>query len=195
MRDKIPQLSKSRFLSGLQCKKRLYLECYHYNDRDPVSSSQKVIMESGTKIGELAQTYFPDGRLIEEDHLSHDKAVDSTRQLLTDTNIPSLYEAAFTFDDIKIRVDILLRNDDGSFDLIEVKSSTDSKEIHIFDLSVQLYVLKGCGIDVREVKLMTLSKDYVFDGVSHDIQKLFTLHDFTEETGKRQNRGSEVATL
>ena len=36
---KIPTLSKSRFMAGIQCEKRLYLECYHRDLADPVGAN------------------------------------------------------------------------------------------------------------------------------------------------------------
>lgn len=39
-RCSMPSLSKSRFQSGLQCLKRLYLECYKRELADPVDPAQ-----------------------------------------------------------------------------------------------------------------------------------------------------------
>ena len=67
----IPLLSKSRFMSGLQCHKRLYLECFHRDLADPISEQQQHIFDSGTEVGELARKLFPDGVLISVDHMDH----------------------------------------------------------------------------------------------------------------------------
>ena len=62
--QKQPQLSKSRFMAGLQCLKRLYLECYHRELADPVDVGQQAIFDSRTAVGELARQLFPSGRLV-----------------------------------------------------------------------------------------------------------------------------------
>ena len=81
------QLSKSRFQYGLQCLKRLYLESYHQELADPVDPSLQASFDTGTVVGEVARSYFPDGRLIEESYLEHDQAVETTQTLLSDASI------------------------------------------------------------------------------------------------------------
>ena len=92
-----PQLSKSRFLAGLQCLKRLYLECHHRELADPVEAGQQAVFDAGTAVGKLARQRFPDGTLIEERYFEHSQAVRSTQTLLSDASVPALYEPAFTF--------------------------------------------------------------------------------------------------
>ena len=60
-REKIPKLSKSRFLAGLQCPKRLYLECFHRELADPVDVGQQAILDAGTRVGEFARNLYADG--------------------------------------------------------------------------------------------------------------------------------------
>ena len=95
--------------------------------------------------------------------------------------IPSLYEAAFHFDNIAVRADILVRQPRKKFDLIEVKSTTGWKEHHLFDLAVQLYVLEGAGIRVGHTCLMHLNNGYVYGGGDYDLEELFTCADLTEQ--------------
>ena len=61
-----PTLSKSRFIAGRQCLKRLYLESYHHDLADPIAGSQQYRFDTGNEVGELARRRFPGGRLIEE---------------------------------------------------------------------------------------------------------------------------------
>ena len=102
-----PQLSKSRFTAGLQCLKRLYLECYHRELADPPEEVRQAIFDTGNAVGELARQRFPNGRLIAEQYYEHSQAVETTKALLADNAVPPLYEAAFTFQGIRTRVDIL----------------------------------------------------------------------------------------
>ena len=115
----LPRLSKSRFLAGLQCMKRLYLECRHRDLADPVSASRQALFDSGTSVGELARQRFAGGALVEEEYFERRQAERTTQRLLADETIPALYEPAFSFGGIHTRVDILKRTEDGQFDLIE----------------------------------------------------------------------------
>ena len=176
------QLSKSRFLNGLQCLKRLYLQTHHSELADPVTPGQQAIFDSGTLVGELARERFPRGTLVEEEYFEQEQAERTTRRLISDPSVPALYEPAFSFEGIRSRVDVLARTDDGEFELIEVKSTTRVKEdVHIPDVAIQVYMTEGAGIPISRAHLMHINRDYVYQGGDHDLQGLFTLADVTNE--------------
>ena len=174
-----PSLSKSRFQYGLQCLKRLYLECHHRELADPVEAGQQAIFDTGTAVGELARQRFPGGRLIEETHFEHQQSVETTRSLLNVVEIPAIYEAGFTFEGIRTKIDILERNGRGEFDLIEVKSTTRVKSEHITDVAIQMYVVERLGIPIDRAFLMHLNRNYVYQGGEHNLDYMFTLEDVT----------------
>ena len=177
----LPVLSKSRFMAGLQCHKRLYLELFQPELADPISESSQAIMDSGTGIGALARGIYPGGTLIEQDYMHHKEAVIQTVELLKDKSIPALYEAAFMYDDIRIRADILVRVGKNLFDLVEVKSGNSVKPEHIPDTAIQVYVLEGCGLRVRRACVAHLNKEYIYPGGDYDLQELFAVDDVTEK--------------
>ena len=86
-REHVPVLSKSRFMVGLQCHKRLYLECFHPELADPLDVGRQAILDTGTQVGELARDLYPGGVQITEDHLHHRAAVSSTEKALADPSI------------------------------------------------------------------------------------------------------------
>ena len=174
-----PSLSKSRFQYGLQCLKRLYLETYHRDLAAPIDPGQRALFDMGTAVGELARERFPEGSLVDETYMEHGQSVETTLRLLSSPEVPAIYEAGFTFEGIRTRVDVLRRGDDGEFDLIEVKSGTGVKQEHYTDVAIQLYVVEGSGIPVRRAFLMHLNRNYVYQGGEHDLQELFALQDVT----------------
>lgn len=175
-----PGLSKSRFLAGLQCLKRLYLEVYQREQMSPLDPAQRAIMEAGVRIGEVARGLRPGGLLIEYEYWRHEEAVEATKTALADPRIPALYEAAFAHDDIRVRVDILDRVDEAAFDLIEIKSATRVKDAHLPDVGVQLYVLQGCGVPVRRACVAYVNNEYVYPGGEYDLEQLFVVDDVHE---------------
>ena len=187
MRARIPRLSKSRFLAGSQCHKRLYLELYAPELAPPADPTLQARFDVGTAVGELARRRFPDGVLIAHDHEHHADAEAQTRALLDDPSLPALYEAAFTHDDVAVRADILVRQPANEFDLIEVKSTTGWKEPHLLDLAVQRYVFEGAGVPVGRAFLMHLSRDYVYPGGAYDLAQLFAAADLTEQVRAAQS--------
>ena len=175
----IPRLSKSRFLSGKQCHRRLWLECYRRDLAASPDEMTRAVLASGARVGELARRRFPGGIQIVDDHLRHGEAVAATRDALADPAVPAIYEAAFTADDVRIRADVLVRRPDGSWDLVEVKASTGVKPEHPWDLAIQLHVLETAGVRIARTLLMHLDSGYVHPGGDWDLRALFRAVDLT----------------
>src|SRR6267143_869551 len=132
-RKSIPLLSKSRFVAGLQCHKRLYFECYHHDMRDPLDLTTKALFETGSRVGIVARGLFAGGVRIRGDYTNPDDAVRTTAAALEQPAAKAIYEAAFNHGNVRIRVDILAPAGNGSWDLIEVKSSAGYKEDYLPD--------------------------------------------------------------
>ena len=139
-------LSKSRFISGLQCPLRLWYQCYEPKQAAEISPGQQAIFNTGHEVGRLATKLFPEGILIKKDHMRHRQAGITTKLLLRNKMVPAIFEGAFTFDGIRIRVDVLERVDGRRWNLIEVKSATSVKEVYKPDLAIQYHVLTRSGL-------------------------------------------------
>lgn len=170
------RLSKSKYLSGMQCEKKLWLQFYKPDQAEPPSPALQRIFDQGTAIGELAQKSFPDGQLISAAYYETPKALEQTRQALQ-AGIVNLFEPAFVFANTLVRVDILHRNPDSTYDIIEVKSTTSTHTEHIWDLAVQTVVLEGSGLSINRTILMHLDRACKYP----DLSNLFTETDLTRE--------------
>ena len=184
----IPMLSKSRFLAGLQCHLRLWYQCYNPELASEVSPAQQAVFDTGHEVGRLATQLYPNGTLIEEDHLHHEDSVQSTLKAMDNPKVAAIYEAGFIHDAVRIRVDILERSGTGKWNLIEVKSATSVKDIYLPDVAVQHRVLKGSGLEIDRVILMHLNNRYVYDGKKVEIHKLFSRTDMTNKALIYQNQ-------
>jgi len=181
LRNSIPLLSKSRFMAGLQCHKRLYLECYPSVSRDPVSPATRALFEAGARVGAVARGLFAGGVRIGEDVRSHEEAVLKTYTALEEPGTSAIYEAAFNHDNVRVRVDILAHAGNGSWDLVEVKSSSGYKEDYLPDLGIQLYVLEGAGVPIRRACIVHVNNQYLYEGGPYVLDQLFTLRDLTQQ--------------
>jgi len=189
---KIPMLSKTKYVAGLQCHLRLWQKCYNPDLASEISPVQQAIFDTGHRVGELATQLYPGGVLIQEDHLHHSEAVRSTLAAMENTKIKAIYEAGFFYDDVRVRVDVLERQKNGKWNLIEVKSTTSVKKVHYPDAAVQYYVLKGAGLDIDGVFLVHLNNQYVYDGKELDLESLFSSSDVTEEARAYQEEVPEI---
>ena len=184
---KPPMLSKSRFIAGLQCPLRLWYQCYHSELATKPPPGQQALFDTGHEVGRLATSLYTDGVRIEEDYLHHVAAEKSTRNAMRNKNIRAIYEAAFTYNRIRIRVDILERHDGETWNLVEVKSSTSVKDVYKPDLRIQYYILKGLGIEICSAGILHINNAYVYDGNQLDLNQFFYFSDLTEETVSRQD--------
>jgi len=183
----MPMLSKSRFIAGLQCSLRVWYQCYNRKLASEVTPGQQAIFDAGHQVGRLATELYPGGVRIDEDYLHHREAEHTTARALKDKNVKALFEAAFTFDGIRIRADILERNNDDSWKLIEVKSSTTVKEVYKPDVPIQCYVLNGVGIKSAQSGILHINNEYLFDSNHLDLTQLFQFTDLTDEIFTLQN--------
>ena len=183
----MPSLSKSRYLSGDQCHLRLWYDSYERNLAPPPDDTLQAVFDTGHEVGELACERHPGGHSVGHDHRHVREALEETRQVLQAGAAPALFEAAFRHEGVLVRADIIERLPGGGWRLGEVKSTTRLKDVFVLDVAVQLWVLRGAGLDVREVEVITLNRDYVYDGVRLDLDALFKRHPLTDEAGALQN--------
>jgi len=170
------RLSKSKYIAGLQCHKRLWLEIHKPELASPPPPGRQRIFDQGTTVGELATEEFPDGVLIEADYLNIPKALEQTKEAM-DNSVDIIFEGCFVHENVLVRPDIILRNELGSWNMIEVKSSTTVKPENINDVAVQSWVLHGCGLDMGRVFLKHINRDCVYPNLSN----LFKTVDITEQ--------------
>ena len=73
------------------------------------------------------------------------------------------------------RADVLERLPDGGWRMIEVKSTTRVKDVFILDAAIQLWILRGAGVDVQDACILTLDTRFVRTTEPPDPQGLFRL--------------------
>ena len=145
-------LTKTLFKKGIECPLKL--------TNDYESSSEKnefldALADGGFQAEELSRLHFSPGDLIE--HLDYTNALENTRELFKNTN-STIYEAAFLHDNLFVRTDILVKQN-NIIKIIEVKAKsfdstaknifkTNSGSIrpqwrtYLFDLAFQKYVVE-----------------------------------------------------
>jgi hypothetical protein len=152
-------LTKSRYIAGLQCPLRLWLAVHEpqpYEDPAPGSP-----LDMGQVIGTKAHLLFPGGVLVTEEPWQHAEAVVRTAALMDDPHVPAIFEAAFEYDGIRIRVDVIERLANDTSGLREVKSSSRLKDHYLDDIALQAYVLRGAGIAISSIQLLHVNTAYV----------------------------------
>jgi len=154
-------LSKSRYVTGLQCPKLLWWTVHEPKAPElALDPRLQTIFTRGQRVGALAREHVPGGVLIDVPHNEYSRRVAATAQAIGD-GARVIYEASFLQDGIFVAVDILERRRQG-FVLTEVKSTLDVKDEHLPDVAVQVHVLRRAGIPVARAEVMHLNRECRF---------------------------------
>jgi hypothetical protein len=188
MASKPRRLSKSRFITGLQCHRQLWWKAYE--PRAPElrpDAGLQAIFDMGNRVGERARQEFADATLIHLDYRRTQAAVEATRRAIAD-GAPAILEASFFEDNIFVAVDALSKEGDA-WVVTEVKATTKLKPQHIPDAAVQAHVVERAGLRVDRVELMHLNRAHRHP----DQGPLFTRADITHEVAELRDRIADEA--
>src|SRR5271170_7693370 len=86
------RISKSKFVAGCQCLKRLYWQVHEPELGVGPDAAAVAIMEQGREVGNLARQLFAGG--VEVPFCDPEQAVRITRELIANPEVPAIFEAA-----------------------------------------------------------------------------------------------------
>jgi hypothetical protein len=179
------RLSKSKFVAGCQCLKRLYWQVHEPELAAEPDPASEAIIEQGREIGLLARQLFPGG--VEVDGSGGlDQSIRATRELSTNREVPAIFEGTFEHNGVLVRVDVLQRRRDKRWRLIEVKSTADLKDHHLDDVAIQHRVVSRSGVDLASVCLAHVNRGYIFQGGSIDVRRFFKVRNLTRRVQRLQ---------
>ncbi|MEI6596010.1 MAG: DUF2779 domain-containing protein [Bacteroidota bacterium] len=181
-------LSKSTFMYGCQCQKRLYLHKFKPELKNPEDENRQAIFQTGTYVGILARQLFDGGvDASPPDTFSYHISVKNTQHFLQTHFV--IYEAAFQFEGVLCAIDILVRKKNKWY-AYEVKSSTSVKPQYIDDAALQYYVMKNSGLQIEDISIVYLNNEYVRNG-NLEIEKLFATQSVIDEVLEKQRNVAE----
>ena len=182
-------LTKSRFKQALECPTKLF---YTKKKQYPSSKTEDAFLQSlaegGFQVEELARMNYPDGIAILGDDWKYEELASRTTELLKRENV-TIFEAAFLYDGLFIRVDILDKTGD-EIKLIEVKAKSIRKDSHtgffgkrgalesgwvpyLYDVAFQKFVIEESQPSWKvKAYLMLANKDAVstVDGINQSFR-------------------------
>lgn len=158
-------LTKSRFKTALECPNKLFFtskkEYANNKSEDPFL---QALASGGFQVEALARLHYPNGVFIDTENYEYDKAIQLTHEALKEENVV-IYEAAFQFEGLFIRTDIIVKKG-NAIKLIEVKAKSfnpneennfvgvrgglvSSWKPYLFDLAFQKYVAQKTFPDIK----------------------------------------------
>lgn len=158
------QLSKSKIIAFRQCPKRLWLELHRPELKD--DSGSEAVFAIGNQVGEVARKIYDpaaQGRLIDVDALGWEVAYSQTESWLASNQGP-LFEAALRMPGALALADVMLREADGRWRMIEVKSTASVKDYQRDDIAIQAHVAKQAGVSLSSASVAHIDTSFVYQG-------------------------------
>ncbi len=122
-----------------------------------ITLGDRFRMEQGLYIGKKARNLYPEGILVETADFK--SAVEHTNTLMKELKVNTIYEGSFLADNFATKADILKRAG-KQWQILEVKSSMTMKKDYIDDMAYTTMVIDKCGIDISNISIVLISKDY-----------------------------------
>lgn len=175
-------LSKSIYCQGIQCEKLLWLNKFKPEFKEDIDNES--VLENGTRVGELAKSLF--GSYIDiEFNEDLSQMIKDTKKVIDENKNAIITEASFDYQNNFCSVDILIKKD-NEYEIYEVKSSTEIKDIYLDDVSYQHYVLSNLGYNITKTSIIHINSNYIRYG-ELDLNQLFTIEDTTNISISKQS--------
>ena len=145
--------------------------------KEHASKTKTPASITGEVVEEHAEREFPGGITVER--FGGDDPFERTQQLLSDPSVQTIFQAAFTANDVDVFVDVLQRVG-SQWDLIEIKASTSVKNHFIDDVSIQASIAFEAGLSINSIKLMYVNNKFVYQG-DHNYDDLFVKEDISDK--------------
>jgi hypothetical protein len=126
--------TKSRFKLAHECANKIY----YANNKDLFENLTldddflKALAQGGYQVGALAKEQYK-AQSAEVFEFDYFKSIQQTNELLANPSINIIFEGAFQFENLFVRVDVLRKNTFGGYDLIEVKAKSYDDTVQFFD--------------------------------------------------------------
>ena len=170
-------VTKTDFIRGLQCPRMLWLD-KHHPEFKVIPPDVQEKLDAGNEFGDKAMEIF--GPYVEVttfkedgDKLDYQQMIEKTKGAIS-LGVEVICEAAFSYYGHYCAVDILRKNGD-CYDIYEVKNSPQVEDIFVQDIAFQRYLLKKCGVNVKNCYV-------IYHGP--DENNPFVIQDVTEQATK-----------
>lgn len=146
-----------------------------------IDENTQAIFDAGHLFEKYAEQLFPGGVTLgfDTDNFDTYLSLPARTKKALDTGATTIFQGRFESEKITCICDVIVKVDDKTLDLYEIKSSTKAKLLHEHDLAFQMVVLESCGYTVRNIKVMHANNTYIRQG-DIDVHQLVVTEDMTD---------------
>ncbi len=171
-------LTKSDFIKFSQCYKYLWLHKYRKDLLPELDSATQASFDEGYDVERYAYDLFPGGQSAEAKDIKEE--INLTKQYVS-AGKRIIYQATVSVAGLFCRADIIKQNKKtGKWDIYEVKSSTEVKDVHLVDLAFQKICFEQARIRIGKLFVVHIDNQYVRQG-RVEADKLFKKTEVTSD--------------
>ena len=172
-------LTKSKYLNGLQCHRLLWFADRKQLPEPTLSDEHKF--SQGYEFERIVKQLYPDA--VDLAGMEFKENLEKTKGAVEQQK--PIFEASFMTENLFVRSDLILPNG-NTWDLYEIKSTTQLKPQHIPDLAFQKYVLEKNGLQIDRCFVIYLNKEYIRNGKIVP-QEIFKQEEVTDKVNQTDN--------
>ncbi len=178
------QLSKSEYMMFLKHPAWLWLKKHDKSKLPQVTESVQARFDAGHNFEKYAEELFSDGVKLGFNNYNEYLSLPERTAEAIKKGAKTIFQGRFEVNDITCIVDVLEKNKDGSFNLVEIKSTTSVKDEHIEDLSFQNIVLQDSGLKIKSISVAYVNNEYIKMGkiVAKELVSIEDVTDRVEES-------------
>ena len=160
------QISKSDYMLCMRHPAWLWLKKHDKSKLPPVDDDTQAIFDAGFLFETYAEQLFPDAVKIESDRSDYQgyKELTPRTKAAIESGAKTILQGRFEAGRITCICDVLVKTDDKTFDLYEIKSSTSAKPEHEPDLAFQMVVLEESGYKIGNIFVVHVNNQYIRKG-------------------------------
>lgn len=151
-------VSKTKLKGLKNCKLQFYLDINNPELKE-YNESTKASFKIGNNFEAKVKGQFPNGYLVKS--LKNEYAINETQEALKTNDV--LFESAFSSNNLIVRADICLKNEDDHLSFIEIKSGSTLKKEYLLDALIQFWTIKDSGVKINNFEIWNVNKKSKFN--------------------------------
>ena len=177
-------LSKSDYMLFLKHPAWLWIKKNRRELIPPIDENLQARFDQGHEFEKYVEPLFDPLVCLGFDDFSGYQSLPNETLRAWEHGAVNVAQGRYVYGEATCIVDLLCKQEHGSYKLIEIKSSTGQKPEHIFDLAFQKVVLDGAGFHVDKCELAIVNKDYVRNG-EVEPEELVSFVDVTDKVASK----------
>ena len=142
----------------------LWLKKYDKTKLPPIDDNLQALFDAGHEFESYANQLYPNATKLGFNNYNEYLSLPTRTQSALQAGAKTIIQGRFEVDNLTCIIDVLEKNPDDTFNLIEIKSSTKAKPEHECDLAFQVLVLEKSGLSIRNISVIHVNREYIRAG-------------------------------